>query len=149
MPVMLNLPRAVTVPFSGAGVLAHAVLNQFNGQVLRLHAGLNMVVDDVAQHPLLRKFIVDERIAAPMAPLVPISGSAVPVVHEPAPEPQNPTAAILATVNEPDADAKAVVRAQTDAKAAEDARQAALKDAEKPPTQASAAAKPAADSKTA
>ncbi len=157
MPIMLNMPRAVTVPFSGAGILAHPVLNQFAGQVLKLHAGLNMVVDEVAQHPMLRKFIVDERVAAPVAPMVPLAGQGPgsapvippgyvydpvraglphldpmapgqPIVHQPLPEPMNPTSALAAHANEPDADAKAVVRASEAAKKAEDDRVAAQQD---------------------
>ncbi len=117
MTTMLNMPRAITVPFSGAGVMAHPVLKQFNGQVLKLHAGLNTVVDDVAQHPLLRMFIVDERVAAPVAPLVPIAGPVAPPVHQPQPEPLNATAAMLSHANEPDADKQALERATEAAKA--------------------------------
>ena len=123
MTVMLNMPRAIIVPFSGAGIIAHQVLKQFSGQVLKLHGGLNIVQDELALHPLLRKFVVDERIAVPVVPMVPLAGAGpaavpvAPVVHEPIAEPLNPTAAMLSHANEPDADKKALERAVADAKA--------------------------------
>ena len=79
MTVTLNLPRAVTVPFTGAGILAHDALKAFAGMEMRLHAGINLVVDEVAQHPLLRRFIVDaNRPQAPIRPEVPPGGAQVP-----------------------------------------------------------------------
>ena len=147
MTVMLNLPRQIDVPFSGAGIMAHPVLKQYNGTVLKLHAGLNVVIDEVAQHPLLRMFVADERVAAPIVPLVPLAGPGAvagvpavppgyvydpvragmpsmdpmrpgqPMVYEPQPEPMNPTAAMLSHANEPEADQRALERARDAAKA--------------------------------
>lgn len=93
MPTLLNLPRDFTLTFVGdhftrdkivnpdTGELIDNPMRAYNGQELKLSAGLNTVEDAVAMHPVARRFIVspDDAAARPKAPAAP----AVPTTQGP------------------------------------------------------------------
>lgn len=71
---LLNLPRAISVPFTGAFFATHSTLKVHLGKVLRLHAGLNNVADEVAAHPALARFVATPADVAQLEPMMPEGG---------------------------------------------------------------------------
>lgn len=153
MTLILNLPRPVTLKFSGAyfdydkvghptetdadgnARMADNPLKKFRGMEMKLHAGINHVVDELAFDPRVRPFIVkpDDEAARPMAPApstIPTGNGGIPqatvAMHVPAPPTPQSEVEVAAAAAHRDS-APAETNYGQDADAAEDEGAAAGK----------------------